>query len=117
MIVFFKDDKNFVPKEDPRKEPILTLAYVALILSIGATISSLILTDSFADIPTLAARSPFGLESSIKTKSHKTESSQTEDPKDELYSTSDWGLLEVFGLRKSAKPIVIHCKSQVGFGS
>jgi hypothetical protein len=116
LIVFFKTEGTFDPKDDPRKEPILTLAYVALVLSIGATISSLILTDEFADIPVRAARSPYDLESS-KTKSPKsgpstTEPSKAEDPKDDTtFNGHDWGLLRVFGLRGSAQFVVAHCRS------
>ena len=98
MVVFYKADGTFDDKDDPRKESILTLAYVALILSIGATISSLILTDEFADIPIRAARSPYGLESS-----------QTKE--DSVFVGHDWRLLRAFGLRRSARFIMGHCES------
>src|SRR5258706_5196165 len=98
LIVFFKANGTFDNKDDPRKEPILTLTYVALVLSIGATISSLILTDEFADIPIRAARSPYGLESS-KTKGNP------------VFVGHDWRLLRVFGLRRSARFIIGHCES------
>ena len=98
MIVFFKTEGTFDEKDDARKESILTLAYVALILSIGATISSLILTDEFADIPIRAARSRYGLESS-KTKG------------DNVFVGHDWNLLKLFGLRSSAWFVVGHCES------
>ena len=105
MAVFFKTDGTFDQKDDPRKEAILTLAYVALILSIGATISSLILTDKFADIPIRAARSQFCLES-------KSPNTNPENRIEEPYSTSNWGLLRIFGLGRSARFTLCHCKSQ-----
>ena len=116
MIVFFKAEDTFDPKDDPRREPILTLTYVALVLSIGATISSLVLTDEFADIPIRAARSPYGLESSQteapKINPSKPERSRTEDSKDDTtFNGSDWGLLRLFGLRRSARFTIAHCKS------
>ena len=50
LLVFFKGAAgSFKSEDDPRKEPVLRLTYVALILRIGAAISSLILTDEFAD--------------------------------------------------------------------
>jgi len=97
-MVFFKTDGTFDANNDPRKATILSLTYVALTLSIGATISSLILMDEFACISIRAARSPYVLESS------KTEGDPT-------FFGHDWGLLRAFGLRRSTRFVISHCES------
>jgi len=96
LIVFYKDKDTFGPDDDPRKEPILTFTYVALVLSIGATISSLILTDEFADIPIRAARSPYSLET-IEAMP---------------FLGQDWKILRTFGLRRSTRFVIGHCGSR-----
>jgi len=99
LLVFFRTNDAFGAngdqKDHPKREAVLTLTYVALILSIGATLSSLILTDEFSDIPIRAARSPYGPESS------KTEG-------DPIFLGKDWEILRTFGLRKSARFVVGH---------
>jgi hypothetical protein len=103
LLVFFRTNDAFGAngdqKDHPKREAVLTLTYVALILSIGATLSSLILTDEFSDIPIRAARSPYGPESS------KTEG-------DPIFLGKDWEILRTFGLRKSARFVVGHCESR-----
>jgi hypothetical protein len=98
LVVFFKTPNTFHSDDDPRKDVILTIAYVALILSIGATIGSLVLTDEFADIPIRAARSPDNLGTS-ETKQNRT------------FLGTDWKMMEEFGLRKSTRLVVSHCES------
>ena len=95
LIVFFKADGTFDQKDDPRKGPILTLTYVALILSIGATIGSLLLTNEYAYIPINAARSP--------------DHDKTEE--DMVFIGHHSSLLRVFGLQKSAVFLLGHCES------
>jgi hypothetical protein len=112
LLVFFKDDKNFGsgadnnigPKNDSNvnidaiQQPILALTYAALILSIGATITSLILTNEFSNIPIRAARSMYDLESSNNAGETR-------------YLGGNRGVLRLFGLRKSAVFIMGHCES------
>jgi len=99
LLVFFKTNGTFVSADDPTQEPVLTLTYIALILSIGATISSLILTDELSDVPVRAARSRSALESS-------------ETQKKVTFLGHDWGLLRFFGLRRSTRFVTVHLFAQ-----
>ena len=96
LIVFFKDESTFNQKDDPRKGPILTLTYVALILSIGATIGSLLLTNEYAYIPINAARN--------RRYHDKIEG-------DTVFIGHSSNLLRHFGLQSWAVFLLGHCES------
>lgn len=57
LLVFFKSSPNSTQQPTPAiLECLLLLTYVALIFSMSATISSLVLTENFGNIPMLVAR-------------------------------------------------------------
>ncbi|KAF8266946.1 hypothetical protein EI94DRAFT_1802339 [Lactarius quietus] len=57
LLVFFKSSPNSTQQPAPAIfEFLLLLTYVALIFSISATISSLVLTENFGNVPMLVAR-------------------------------------------------------------
>jgi hypothetical protein len=93
LLVFFKDVTNFKGPNSTPQEVTLIFTYVAVIASVSATISSLILTDEFAELPVRAARDP-------DIQSH---------PSREEFAGKDWQLLQVFGLRSSVNLVVCHC--------
>lgn len=68
------------------------LTYVAIISSVSSTISSLILTDEFAEMPVRAARDP-----DLQFRRH------------DEFAGRDWQLLGIFGLRSSVWLVVYHC--------
>ena len=93
MLSFFKDGTKFKQPGSTVQAAVLILTYVAIIASVSATISSLILTDEFAEMPVRAARDP---------------DLQSRRPQDE-FAGKDWQLLWVFGLRHSIRLVVYHC--------
>jgi len=93
MLSFFKDATKFKKQDSIAQEAVLILTYVAIIASVSASISSLILTDEFAEMPVRAARDPV---------------IQSRRPQDE-FAGKDWQLLGVFGLRRSVHLVVCHC--------
>jgi hypothetical protein len=57
LLVFFKTSPDFMQRaESVTLQYLLVLSYIALIFSVSATISSLVLTRNFGDIPRLAGR-------------------------------------------------------------
>jgi len=94
LVAFFKDDKNFIHPQSGVREAILTLNYAAIILSISATTTALSLTDEFGEIPSRASRNP------LHTSAHPAVSFQGEN----------WGILRYFGVRKSTRWFIYHCK-------
>jgi len=82
-------------KQSGVQEAILTLNYAAIILSISATTTALSLTDEFGEIPSRASRNP------LHTSAHPAVSFQGEN----------WGILRYFGVRKSTRWFIYHCKS------
>ena len=94
LVALFRDDKNFKHPESRVQEAILTLNYVAIILSISATMSAFSLTDEFNEIPSRASRNS----------SHTTAHPAT------IVQGEDWDILRYFGARKSTRWIVYHCK-------
>jgi hypothetical protein len=57
LLVFFKSSPNFTQQPVPViLQYLLVLTYIALIFSVSATISSLILTRNFGNIPMLVGR-------------------------------------------------------------
>jgi len=94
-LAFFRDDKNFIHPQSGVQEAILTLNYAAIILSISATISALSLADKFGEIPSRASRN------SLHTSAHPAMSLQAENS----------GILRYFGVRKSTRWFIYHCKS------
>lgn len=57
LLVFFKSSPNSAQQPVPAiVEFLLLLTYVALIFSVSATISSLVLTENFGNVPVLVAR-------------------------------------------------------------
>ena len=93
MLAFFKDEKNFKQRDSTPQVVILIFTYIAIIASVSATISSLILTDEFAEMPVRAARDP---------------DIQFRPPREE-FAGKDWQLLGTFGLRSSVNLVVYHC--------
>lgn len=93
MLSFFKTESNFKEPNSTPQAAILILTYVAIIASVSATISSLILTDEFAEMPVRAARDP---------------DIQFRPPREE-FAGKDWQLLGDFGLRRSVNLVVCHC--------
>jgi len=57
LFVFFKANQDSEGNQTASQRAVVTLSYAAIILSISATISSLILTDEFSEMRTRAARS------------------------------------------------------------
>jgi len=97
LVAFFKDDKNFIHAQSAVQEVILTLNYAAIILSISATTTALSLTDEFSEIPSRASRNP------LHTSAYPAVSFQGEN----------WGILRYFGVRKSTRWFIYHCKSTI----
>jgi len=93
-VTFFKDEKNFQSTQKGVQEAILILTYAAITLSISATISALVLTDRFGEIPSQAARQPLINEANVQ-------------------SGTDWDILRRFCTRKSTLWIIYHCKLTV----
>ena len=57
LLVFFKSSPNSTQQPVPAiLEYLLLLTYVALIFSVSATISSLVLTENFGNVPMLVER-------------------------------------------------------------
>lgn len=93
-MAFFKNDKNFIHPQSEVQDAVLTLTYAAIILSISATISCLVLTDEFGEIPNRASGN------SLHTSAHLAE----------LIEGDHWDILSRFGARKSTRWIAHHCK-------
>lgn len=91
-MAFFKDDDNFKSPESKAHEAILILTYTSIILSIGATISALTLTDQFGEIHSRASR----------------KRAVNENPK---FAGGDWDLLLYYQAGKSTRWIVYHCET------
>lgn len=92
MLSFFKDVTKFKQPGSTVQTAVVILTYVAIIASVSATISSLILTDEFAEMPIRAARDP-----DIQFRRH------------DEFAGKDWQLLGIFGLRSSVHLVVCHC--------
>lgn len=57
LLVFFKTSPDFIQRTEPvTHQYLIVLSYIALIFSVSATISSLVLTRNFGDIPRLTRR-------------------------------------------------------------
>ena len=94
LLVFYSDSSNFVRPGPHSATQIVVkiLTYVALICSISATMSSLLLTDEFGEITTRSARYRDRL---------------TEGGK---HAGTDWEILRTYNIRSGSKFIVYHCE-------
>lgn len=94
LLVFYSDPKNFVRPglHSATQEVVKILTYVALIFSISATMSSLLLTDEFGEIPTRAARS------------------RGKDFEGGRFAGTDWSLLRSYRIRAGSRLVVYHCE-------
>jgi hypothetical protein len=94
MLSFFKTDSSFKNRPNTTTEKIILIfTYISIIASVSATISSLILTDEFAEMPVRAARDP-----TIQMQ-----------PIREEFAGKDWQLLGKYGLRGSINLVIYHC--------
>jgi len=92
LFVFFKANQDSEGNQTAPLRAVVTLSYAAIILSISATISSLILTDEFSEMRTRAARSTW-----------------VHGDAGEFYG-KQWKLLIEYGLRKGTAWVVWHCE-------
>ena len=92
MLSFFKDGSKFKQPGSTVQAAVVILTYVAIISSVSSTISSLILTDEFSEMPLRAARDP-----DLQFRRH------------DEFAGKDRQLLGIFGLRSSVWLVVYHC--------
>ncbi|KAI0249016.1 hypothetical protein BJV78DRAFT_1094989, partial [Lactifluus subvellereus] len=90
LLTFIKDPVHYThPHTRAARQALLAFSYSALFFSSSATISSLVLTDEFGEIPVRASRKA--------------------DPiKQGLFDSSSASLLEVYGARRSWRWVMWH---------
>jgi len=103
LLVFFKDDANFGAKSsDPEwnqttmQKAILSLTYISLILSLGATVASYVLTAEFSTLPVRAAKD------SLHTCSPAT-----------AVRMPDWDILRHYHLKPCAGRVWFYCRNSI----
>ncbi|KZV65746.1 hypothetical protein PENSPDRAFT_113862 [Peniophora sp. CONT] len=90
LLVFYSDVSNFAHRGSTTQNAVKILTYIALICSISATMTALLLTDEFGEISTRAARN----------RDRRTEGGKT--------AGTDWGILRMYQIREHANWIVYH---------
>ncbi|VDC00138.1 unnamed protein product [Peniophora sp. CBMAI 1063] len=92
LLVFYTDPNNFGRPgvHSATQNAVKILTYVALVCSISATMSSLLLTDEFGEMPTRSARYRQG----------RAEGG--------IFAGTDWNLLRAYKIRAGSKIIVYH---------
>jgi hypothetical protein len=85
--------QNLGPSESKIREALLILNYIALICSIGATMTSLLLSDEFSEIPMRSARAA---------------ALATDNP--DVIVATNWRVLLYWHVKPKTKVLVWHCK-------
>ncbi|KAH9019988.1 hypothetical protein EDB85DRAFT_2006555 [Lactarius pseudohatsudake] len=88
---FHKNPVHYThPHTRAARQALLAFSYCALVFSCSATISSLVLTDEFGELPVRASR-------------------KSDPIKQGLFDSSSASLLEVYGARRSWRWVMWHC--------
>ncbi|KAH8833355.1 hypothetical protein DL96DRAFT_1585821 [Flagelloscypha sp. PMI_526] len=92
LLGFFKQNLNTANVDQNIHKAILTLTYVALIFSIGATMTSLLLTDEFSEIPMRSARAE-----AVSTNRNS-----------DLIMETNWKILVLWHIKPKTKLVIWH---------
>ncbi|KAH8833353.1 hypothetical protein DL96DRAFT_1811851 [Flagelloscypha sp. PMI_526] len=90
LLGFFKT--NLGNSEPNIQKAVLLLTYIALILSIGVTMTSMFLTDEFSEVPTRSARAEAILPNC----------------KEEVIVETNWKMLEIYHIKPKTKFVIWH---------
>src|ERR1700761_7598508 len=93
LLTFMKNPVHYThPHTRAARQALLAFSYCALFFSCSATISSLVLTDEFGELPVRASR-------------------KSDPIKQGLFDSTSASLLEVYGARRSWRWVMWHCMS------
>ena len=94
LLVFYADATNFVDPgpHSTTQTVVKILTYVALICSISATMTSLLLTDEFGEMSTRSAR----------CRDRRAEGGK--------FAGTDWNLLRSYRIRAGSRLVIYHCE-------